>query len=646
MKLKNLKRAVFTAILFSLLNGCNNVNAGYVENSTDTATLKLSAEGVLSDWQIEIQKSVLERTILPDNPIEITDDTLSFVLEGKSSSGKSYGPEKIFVTNNSGTITFADIQLPALQWTLSLTAYTGSITVNDSAVDTIGNDAKAVLKDTIVVDLSAGSVTNSSFLMSKKGLKTPGSITLSGTFTDSDNIVKSYQAGIYSKETGLLVDGTLKEVSDATNDDTFSFEAQDVAAGSYLYKMIFKNDSGKVIGCFTDTIIVEPGNDLNQTLTIDVISRIPESPADFKAYLVEGSESEGTYNVKLSWILAKYASNYELLVTEYSDATFTTSTSTIYGLKSSVSSDAVDSVPVEDFVGSALYYSESDDSSSLLYGDTSCVITLETGKLYDIKIGARNAVGSSYRELVTGFVSRSDASDETGLKGFSSANKINRTKIKYNLNGATLTVSGVIYTDFYTAYNSYTQNELLLDVSGADASISNNSKTFNGWSLIEGTGIDSSDSEVTISSTDKKVTKYSFKDLTVEALFGDPSVSGDITQEDATVDVDLSDISVTSSLNGAAVTVLGNSPNFVITKALVDKVEITLAGVSGDSVKYSNPKFMISTASSNGETALPQTDGVASFTPDDYLPGKVSVRVIADTSTNKELSQTIIIDLQ
>lgn len=246
MKLKNLKRAVFTAILFSLLNGCNNVNAGYVENSTDTATLKLSAEGVLSDWQIEIQKSVLERTILPDNPIEITDNTLSFVLEGKSSSGKSYGPEKIDVTNSSGTITFADIQLPAMQWTLSLTAYTGSITVNTDAVDTIESDAKAVLKDTIVVDLSAGSVTNSSFLMSKKGLKTPGSITLSGTFTDSDNIVKSYQAGIYSKETGLLV-GTLTEVNDATNNDNFSFEAQNVVAGSYLYKMIFKNDSGKVI---------------------------------------------------------------------------------------------------------------------------------------------------------------------------------------------------------------------------------------------------------------------------------------------------------------------------------------------------------------------------------------------------------------
>ena len=111
-------------------------------------------------------------------------------------------------------------------------------------------------------------------------------------------------------------------------------------AGAYEFRMIFYKGAAPnwiPVGSYSDIIVVNPGNDLVQTLHIgDVMNKKPTAPEDLRAYLVDGTEdTEGLYyQVKLTWKKAKFETNYEVELTTYpDDGTALNPPKEVYGFK-------------------------------------------------------------------------------------------------------------------------------------------------------------------------------------------------------------------------------------------------------------------------------------------------------------------------
>ena len=659
----NLKRlhgiyaVALITIAAALFAGCSNSMAGGVDSGTGMAMLSLSATGIPNDYAAQFEKSyptaakAASRSITPDTPYTPADTTLTFYLSGTSETGKRLDGtdaiEVVLTETAAGSGEYAikakdggvDVTLPSMSWNLVLTAYTDGST-----------KAKPVLQGFCAVDLRNGSGT-ASFKLSPENLTTPGSVTITGDFPTYDNVA-SYTMGIYKKTSAselIKADALVsKTVAANTTTETFEYECNSVPPGTYLYKMVFKNADGTITGSFIDTLIVDAGNPLVRDLgTIDVVNKKPGKPTNFTASLEEGSENaDGTYRVKLSWESGKGETNFEIELTEYKDDGTTEATGfpKIYGMASmdkNADGDPIDHVI--DFQGSDVWAGK---GGAMTYGDTEAFFKLKLGVLYEVRIRARNYVGTSSESATEVWTPRVAGSDTTGFKayGVGASEKINRLKIEYNLNGGTLKYhNGSTHetkTVNFTEYKTWTGSNLPLIVIDNDDANTTSHKLMKGTSpfvkWLDNAGAGVTDAE-------------SHKNLSVTASFGS-SVTGSASMADAKKDVELGDITVnyTTAAGSQEVTLSENGTNVIPKKygspSVATKLTIQL-NTTGD--KYKNVQFELSYDGT--QTFLPFDTGTTNqctLSLDDYVAGKIQVRVIADTANATSMSQTLTFDLQ
>lgn len=653
----NLKRlhgiyaVALITIAAALFAGCSNSMAGGVDSGTGMATLSLSATGIPNDYAAQFEKSyptaakAASRSITPDTPYTPADTTLTFYLSGTSETGKKLdGTDAIEVVltetaAGSGKYTIkakdgnVDVTLSSMSWNLVLTAYTDG-----------SSKTEPVLQGFCSVDLRNGSGT-ASFTLSPENLTTPGSVTITGNFPPYDNVA-TYTMGIYKKTSASeLIDASAlmtKTVTAGTTSELFEYKCNSVSPGNYLYKMVFTNADGVITGSFIDTLIVDAGNPLVRDLdTIDVVNKKPGAPTDFAASLVKNSENaDGTYQVKLSWKSGGGETNFEVELTEYTDdgTDDTTATKTIYGM---ASMDPLDPKEVENFQGSDVWAGK---GGAMTYGDTEAFFKLKLGVVYDVRIRARNYVGTS-AATDTDWTVRTAAgtSDTTNFEGYAAADKINRMKIEYNLNGGTLSYydsssnSHRTKTENFTEYQTYTGTPLSLLSIDKDATADTVTQPNN--ALRKGT----SPFAKWVDSTGAEATDADYKNLSVTASFGS-SVTASAGMAEAKTDLELSDIKVTC---GNIVSQAAQKTTYSVDKMTNAGTPATIIIQLETTNGYKNIQFELSY---NGtQTFLPFDTGTTNqctLSLDDYVAGVIQVRVIADTKDAINRSQTLTFRLQ
>lgn len=655
MCLKKIMAGAAALLIAAMFTGCMNSEAGSIDSDRKMSSLSISVTEVPNDYEQLFLASYPKnesssRSITPNDPYEIADTGLSFVLKGKSETGLTFGPKTVTLTEgavNSGHYNFGEtITLESMLWTLTLTAY------NDSpAADTAGTSP--VLIGYSTVDLRNGNGT-APFTMTTKGLETEGSVKITGKVKDDDSIVAKYTMGIYSKDKGEAVYGPEEITATPGTVHAFEYTNSTVVPGNYLFKMIFYNAENAIIGSYVDTLIVNPGNALVRDLgTLDIIGKIPEKPENVKAYLIKDSETIEGYKVLVSWEGGKYATNFELKLTEYAgdgtDDSDVKNKTTIYGLKEM---DSADPKTVEDFITSDVYGTGT-GASSMLYGDKTAILNLELGKIYEIQMRARNYIGTSKDATGTDdWTNRTDATETTLTIGTDTVNvtgfesKLNRMLLTYNLNGGKLSLDGSDeYTGKYAEYKTWkgTDNSLL-EIT-APVTLTKGTTDFNKWLFESGTGL-AADGTTEVTTRDEEVSKFWYKNLTVKAFYGN-SLTGDVSMEDAPLDVELSDINVSYGTEASQATEATPAAGvYSISKKQSDGTDTYVCvTLSSATTEYKNIRFELTTQSNADPESLVVTDtNKCVFSLGKYVPGKISVRVIADTNV-KDRSQTITLDI-
>ena len=626
-KFTNLLLSIFLAFAFI---SCNQV-AGGIEDGTSMASLKISVEN-----------EPLNRSIMADNTdiFKVGDAGITYILSGVSKeSGKTLAPQPVTLTEKSADhYTFNEtIYLAAKKWVLTLVAYKTYIGENDP-----GN--VAVLKGTSLVDLTNGTGT-ANFVMGIKGLTTTAQATITAKIPDSDKLTTSYTIGIYNKRDGSKITEQNNPITSAT-EFNINYTADPVEPGNYIFKVIFRNQD-KVVGSYFDTIIIEPGVNFTYDLgTLDVIGKKPSVPENLKAFLVNDSETLDTYDVLVTWDRSALTANYELeLITFTTDGNPNdTKTSKIYGIKSMDPNDDT----LENFVGSSIIGPE---SSAMLSCDNSCILTLQLGKVYEIRLRARNYIAASEWQT------RLDADDETGYTGFEAGDavspiRINRLRIDYNLSSGTLKeftggTQTATYTQKYAEYKSWNStlaNTDLLSISETEPqdgyTLKFGDSQFTGWYE------DSTE-------TAAKVENFTYKNLSVVAKYAQ-SLGSDISNAEREKDLERSDIKIYSKNDGTTsteVTANALSGSYIIPR-LDDNGDLNTIKVAVNTTgeKYTDVKFTLTSTISqityNFSTNEQVDSKTTEFTTSEFDAGKYQLTVIANTKNSTNREQQFIIEIQ
>lgn len=628
-KFTNLLLSIFLAFAFI---SCNQV-AGGIEDGTSMASLKISVEN-----------EPLNRSIIADEAdiFKVGNAGLTYVLSGISKeSGKTLDATTVTLTEQgTGHYSFNEtIYLAAKKWLLTLVAYKTYNGENDP-----GNIA--VLKGTSLVDLTNGTGT-ANFVMGIKGLTTTAQATITAKVPDSDKLTSKYTIGIYDKRN----DSVITEKSDVgvteSTEFNINYTTDSVAPGNYIFKVIFYDKAGKVVGSYFDTIIFEPGVNFTKNLgTIDVIGKKPAIPENLKVFLVNDSETLDTYDVLVTWNRSALTANYELeLITFNTDGNSSdTKTSKIYGIKSMDPSEPT----LEDFVGSSII---GPDSSAMLSCDNSCILTLQLGKVYEIKLRARNYIAASEWQK------RIDADDEAGFTGFKTGDdanpiRINRLRIDYNLSSGTLKeftsgAENTIYTQKYAEYKSWNStlaNTKLLSISETEPqdgyTLKFGDSQFTGWYE------DSTE-------TAAKIENFTYKNLSVVAKYAQ-SLGSDISNAEREKDLERSDIKIyakNDGTNSAEITANALSGSYIIPR-LDDNGDLNTIKVAVNTTgeKYTDVRFTITSTVSQIIYNLSTKELVNSieteFKTDEFDAGKYQITVTANTKNSTNREQQFIIEIQ
>ena len=417
----NKKICFFTPllVLIMFLVGCANIegNGTYIDNTV----------GEKCELSIMLGSGV--RSILPE---EFNGADLFYTLEGKSVRGNILNATPL---NFDPITNEAKIPLEYDTWELTLIAY-------KDAEHTL-----PVLKGFRVVDLTNGE-TLIHFDLKTYDLTTLGEIALSGNFVDEEDAVTKYYMILKNFETNEIIEErNVAHTGTKASPYPFSFTKQNLLPGTYLFAVKFVKETTKdgnsieeQIGYWSEIVVVDAGNDTTKDdIVIDVIMRKPSVPTDLQALLIEDSKSKDTYDVKLTWTdTSDNEENFVITVKEYADTT--DAEGTVYTLLD------------ETFIENDIRV-----DGSLLSGNTSCIISLPTGRLFDVVIQAENSIGISAE------CTRVDATDTTGFIGYKASNKINLMNITYDLDRGQLQLAAdLTKTGEYLEYHIYKGTDITL----------------------------------------------------------------------------------------------------------------------------------------------------------------------------------------
>lgn len=508
---KFVKSFFMAAAALLLFAGCSNIVDDDVTVSgmseMGEATLKISIEGRESAGNNE------SRMI---NPTAYTSSetfdkiVLSGVSETQEILKDGEGNEGLNLTTalNSGS---AEVTLSASIWYLTLSAYKGT-----------GANEKLVLQGRKRINLKSGyPSTPVTFSLSAEGLTTQGGVNLELKFASGVDTadVASAKAMLYDILTGLCIDS--QNATFATGTKNFTYEKDGLNPGRYSFAVEYYNAEDTKIGVWGDIIAVAPGRTTSKTgdaaLTVpDVLAKRPDAPTNFHAYRVNGSETDdGYYNVLFTWTRGdkKNEENFILTINQYADATAASSTVyKIFGTESDADNNKYDFFECADRVAGRLNATEE-----------SCIVRLPTGILFDATIQAYNFVGySDYSSTDDGYqpTPRTEATDAASgnlpegdaipANTVFGAEKINRAKIVFNLNGGAYQVSGQApVTGSVVKYASYSGTAATL-ASLFDASadnLLNGVRPFQGWLTATAGGV--------------AITEYTYENLTVYANYNE-----------------------------------------------------------------------------------------------------------------------------
>ena len=417
----NKKICFFTPllVLIMFLVGCANIegNGTYIDNTV----------GEKCELSIMLGSGV--RSILPE---EFNGPDLFYTLEGKSVRGNIL---PITPLNFDPITNEAKIPLEYDTWELTLIAY-------KDAEHTL-----PVLKGFRVVDLTNGE-TLIHFDLKTYDLTTLGEIALSGNFVDEEDAVTKYVMTLKNFETDAIIEERpVEHTGTGAGEYPFTFAKQNLLPGTYLFAVKFIKETTKdgspveeQIGYWSEIVVVDAGNDTTKDdILIDVIMRKPAVPTNLQALLIEDSKSKDRYNVKLTWNdESDNEENFVITVKEYADETDLVGTE--YTLLD------------ETFIENDIRV-----DGSLLSGNTSCIISLPTGRLFDVVIQAENSIGISAE------CTRVDATDTTGFIGYKASNKINLMNITYDLDRGQLQLAAdLTKTGEYLEYHIYKGTDITL----------------------------------------------------------------------------------------------------------------------------------------------------------------------------------------
>lgn len=179
----------------------------------------------------------------------------------------------------------------------------------------------------------------------------------------------------------------------------------------------------------------------------------PAKPTDFVAEKIDSSASQtdvdAYYDVRFTWKDESDNETYfELVLKEY-DAAGSEIAHQTFPIK------ADDDSELARLLGS-------DDS--LIAGSETCTLRLPTGRLFDVTIQSKNAMGG------LGEVSRSDsASSNPDYTAYAADVKINLVRRVYNLDGGKLSYKGEAYIGSYYDYNIYDGTDIpLVEIDGTN----------------------------------------------------------------------------------------------------------------------------------------------------------------------------------
>lgn len=465
----NKKICFFTPllVLIMFLVGCANIegNGTYIDNTV----------GEKCELSIMLGSGV--RSILPE---EFEGPELFYTLEGKSVRGNILNATPLDfdpITNE------AKIPLEYDTWELTLIAY------KDEA------HTLPVLKGFRVVDLTNGE-TLIHFDLKTYDLTTVGEIALSGNFVDEEDAVTKYVMTLKNFETDAIIEERpVEHTGNGTEEYPFTFAKQNLLPGTYLFSVKFIKETTKdgnpvedQIGYWSEIVVVDAGNDTTKDdILIDVIMRKPSVPTDLQALLIEDSKSKDTYDVKLTWTdTSDNEENFVITVKEYADETDLVGTE--YRILD------------ETFIENDIRV-----DGSLLSGNTSCIISLPTGRLFEVVIQAENTIGISAE------CTRVDATDTTGFTGYKASNKINLMNITYDLDRGQLQLAAdLTKTGEYLEYHIYKGTDITLleikDPLGAEyPKLTKNNNPWLRWATPE--------------DTNTPVTTATFKNVYVKAIY-------------------------------------------------------------------------------------------------------------------------------
>ena len=689
MRLKRRYVAVLAAFTLFIAGCSYNLVGRMSGDGKAEGTVTFSVTDIPPNYakMIEEAQNPASRSILPNAPFAPGDTSLTFILTGTSNSGKALpeagqpGAITVTPTLSGSDYTFTQ-SLGAYVWDLTLTAYKGSP----------ANKMK-VLVGHCTVDLTMGNG-NADFKMSIKGLTTPGTVKVTGTVKDTEKVCTHYEIGLYNLYTGKSVekytdiDGTSKNtnaklpVSLLTPATSFSFNygtspVVTLNPGAYEYRMIFYKGSGSnvtPIGSYSDTIVVYPGNDLVQAIgELDVLNKKPTKPENLRAYLKDKSEDKepNSYYVKLTWDPARFETNYELMLkTSSDDGTTLPVNGTIYGFKST-------NTNAEDFLASPIRH-----DGSLAYGSTTCTLKLQLGKVYEVSIRAHNYIGESewVERLVEGPTTAATEPNHTYFEALptpSPGKHINRRRIKYDLNGGTLTLHADAptpadtFTDVYIKYDSYTGTTTpLLEITSSTLTPLPAGANTLTRQIVAPPGTlqwtkwlnPSNGQEVSVTVPSSPTGIYKHENVFVKADFGS-SLGGTVTPLPGPQDLPKANIKLTYNEDTSSLSpplpipspiaeTPSGSNHYPVPKLVGGKVmwiTVEFQGLAPLTPEYDDlhcTAYFASGAGLLSKVDLQAVNNVCTFSTGEYTPQIFTLKVMArDTATNQMRSQTYIIDL-